>query len=1156
MTDNSKPRADRTHINVCTLNVCGLSSKCHVPEFINFVSSFDILGFQESKTDDTDAIYFPGYQVFYNNRDALARRKSGGIVLLVKNKIAQYVKVDSSRQSKLVLWFSVSHQILNLVKDVDFGVVYIPPHGSKYANDDPYMELQRELLRYCPSSDQIVLFGDFNSRVGEKDDVCLTDEHLRHEFGLVGNDSCNLANCFIQNNISLKRFTSDKTTNCYGNQMIEFCQSTDILILNGRIGDNVHDSTFTCKDKSTIDYFLSTPQVLGMFSNLQVMDFNPLFSDVHCPVSISIQANFHAKYLDKAKKNTYNGKRINLWDNEKANIFVQNIDEHALSEIEKKLSTLSTKDIIEQEDVNILVNDIGKLFGDTAELSFGTKRIFRDNKSKNDKYWFNAECRRARNQYHYARKLYNKQKSEHNKQFFRTVSKTYKRKITQCIKNNKQEKIEKLKRMKNSNPKEYWKFLNSDTEKSSCQVPLNVLHDFFKEVNRSTHADQTNDFDTLNMQNRIINEPINEAEIHKAIKQLHNGKSSGIDNIKNEHIKYTAHLMVPIYKKVFNIIFDSGKIPESWSIGVIKPIYKNKGDPIRPENYRPITILSCLGKLFTLILNNRLKDFTENNDVINSCQAGFRQKHSTVDNLFIIKCLFDIARSNKSKLHCCFVDFKQAFDTVWRPGLWQKLLQHNINGKMFNVIRSLYSDIKSKVMTDDGSSAYFPCMNGVRQGENLSPILFSIYLNDLYAFLLSKHVNGISINVDTPEIVHYLKVLILLYADDTVLFGSSAEDLQHSLSVFEEYCKHWHLTVNVQKTKVLIFSNCKRKIYDFQFDGQSLDMVDEYKYLGIYLSKSGSFKVAKQHIAEQANKALFALLKKSKTLGLPFDIQIDLFNKTIKPVLLYGAELWGYGNCDILERVHLKFLKYLFNFKKSTPSYMIYGELGIVPISVDIQSRILTYWTKLIEDTEFTKLSSGMYYAIHTLYTTSIFKSDWLQNIQNLLCSLGFSGIWQNQYCQNSDFSWLRLALKQKLHDLYIQKWFTLLNSDSSSCCSYRLFKSKFESSTFLKILPEHMSKLLLKFRTRNHRLPIETGRWSGIPLSDRKCTLCSNDIGDEYHYILCCNYFLAERKQFIKPYYFRRPNVLKYRDLMNTENKMQLINLCKFLRILFSKLS
>ena len=96
-------------------------------------------------------------------------------------------------------------------------------------------------------------------------------------------------------------------------------------------------------------------------------------------------------------------------------------------------------------------------------------------------------------------------------------------------------------------------------------------------------------------------------------------------------------------------------------------------------------------------------------------------------------------------------------------------------------------------------------------------------------------------------------------------------------------------------------------------------------------------------MAEQANKAVFVLPKKSKALGLPFDIQIELFDKTVKPILLYGAELWGNGNCDSLERILLKFLKYLFILKMSTPPYILYGELGIMPISVEIQNRVLSY---------------------------------------------------------------------------------------------------------------------------------------------------------------------------------------------------------------------
>ena len=123
-------------------------------------------------------------------------------------------------------------------------------------------------------------------------------------------------------------------------------------------------------------------------------------------------------------------------------------------------------------------------------------------------------------------------------------------------------------------------------------------------------------------------------------------------------------MLLPIYTKLFNLILDTGIIPESWTIGVIKPIYKNKGNPKAPENYCPITLLSCFGKLFTLIINNRLNKYCEEHNTINRCQAGFRKKHSTTDNLFILKSLIDILQSQHEKLFCCFVDFKQAFDTV------------------------------------------------------------------------------------------------------------------------------------------------------------------------------------------------------------------------------------------------------------------------------------------------------------------------------------------------------------------------------------------------------------------------------------------------------------------------------------------------------------
>ena len=195
-------------------------------------------------------------------------------------------------------------------------------------------------------------------------------------------------------------------------------------------------------------------------------------------------------------------------------------------------------------------------------------------------------------------------------------------------------------------------------------------------------------------------------------------------------------------------------------------------------------------------------------------------------------------------------------------------------------------------------------------------MLFTLFLNDLEHFL-HQHTPGINADYIDDDISVFLKLFILLYADDTFIFGENPEEHQQSLNAFQKYCEIWKLTVNTEKTKVMIFSNGRIS------NNKELEIASEFKYLGIYLSRSGAFNAAKKHIAEQANKALFSLIRKTRTLNLSYDVQIDLFEKTIKPILLYGCEIWGFGNNPTIERVHLKFLKIIFRLKRLTPSFMI-----------------------------------------------------------------------------------------------------------------------------------------------------------------------------------------------------------------------------------------
>ena len=291
---------------------------------------------------------------------------------------------------------------------------------------------------------------------------------------------------------------------------------------------------------------------------------------------------------------------------------------------------------------------------------------------------------------------------------------------------------------------------------------------------------------------------------------------------------------------------------------------------------------------------------------------------------------------------------------------------------------------------------------------------------------------------------------------------------------------------------------------------------------------------SQKYIADQANIALFSLLRKIRHFSLPIDMQIDLFNKMIKPILLYGCELWGFGNIEIIERVQLKFLKHILHLKKSTPSFMIYGELGVYPLKLDIQSRTISYWAK-VSITRPNYIASMIYDGLYSLNETRRLKNKWLDNIKHLLCSNGYGNVWENQ--TNFNVEWLNKSFKQRLKDSYLQNWNSLVDK-SSSGLNYRLFKQNFELNKYFTYLPINKCRLLTAFRSRNHRLPIEVGRWASIPVSERKCQLCNDGIGDEFHYVLECKTLNEQRRQYINASFVRNPNTIKFHSLMNNNNK------------------
>ena len=171
----------------------------------------------------------------------------------------------------------------------------------------------------------------------------------------------------------------------------------------------------------------------------------------------------------------------------------------------------------------------------------------------------------------------------------------------------------------------------------------------------------------------------------------------------------------------------------------------------------------------------------------------------------------------------------------------------------------------------------------------------------------------------------------------------------------------------------------------------------DFKYLGLKFNYNNKFSVAQKELFDRASRAMFALVRRCRKLSLPLDIQVDLFDKTVLPVLSYGCEVWFPGYCDLAQRLQVRFYKLILKLNKSTPTCMVLGEVGKYPVEVHMMTRMLCYWYRLIDLCNRNKLSSVIYHFTLKMHEHDVAHSSYIECVQKLLSELGLYGIWLNQ---------------------------------------------------------------------------------------------------------------------------------------------------------------
>lgn len=408
-------------------------------------------------------------------------------------------------------------------------------------------------------------------------------------------------------------------------------------------------------------------------------------------------------------------------------------------------------------------------------------------------------------------------------------------------------------------------------------------------------------------------------EVMTSLGQMNTGKAPGKDGITAELLKQGGDCIVELLYGIFQKVWENDTTPKDWRDAILVSLYK-KGPRDLCGNYRGISLLSVVGKVFSRVLLNRLLKHIAPS-VLPESQCGFRPNRGTVDMIFTARQVQEKCIEHQLDLYQCFIDLTKAFDTVNREALWTILMKLGCTEKFTGLIRSLHDGMEAWICFNGELSEPIPVENGVKQGDLLAPTLFAIFFAVVLDRAFAANNNGIYIRYRTSGKlfnIRRLKALTktsisvirdLLYADDCDLVAHTEADIQNLMDCLSIACDEFGLTISLDKT-VMMYQPAPGKEYqppEIFVKGELLKVVDDFIYLGSKLTRFGDLD---KEISHRISKAVDAYGKLEDRLWSSKDIKqttkINVYKACVLTALLYGCESWTFYRSHIrrLERFH------------------------------------------------------------------------------------------------------------------------------------------------------------------------------------------------------------------------------------------------------------
>ncbi|XP_059224641.1 uncharacterized protein LOC131997617 [Stomoxys calcitrans] len=993
--------------------------------------------------------YFPEYEIYWVDAIKINRfgRAIGGVFVGVKKSL---------NKAGIKHTFILNQTLCGLqIITENFQLLIVPLYirGSDWIREFALAKLFMEEMK-C---ENLIVLGDINVRIGESQQG-IVDLYRDSFHACTG-----------------PRKSKDKELNTNGRRYIDYCNEHNLVILNGQtLGDEDGNFTYLSNTGTSVNDICSVSiNMLQYVESFKVVD--KIWSD-HLPITLNLKLN----------NTVVPQNRLNLlpklhWK-----------DSHKLQYQENLTANLS---------LQLMSNNITCLKHMTNTIVASAVQQNKAQQYVPQKKWFNDRCYWARRKTFEILSKFRKSSSETDRQAYLSAKKRYKD-ICEVSKRMYYANIsEKLNNT--SNAKEWWSLvreLNGQDFRISHTLSAEILRTHFMELLRQEQSSLRVHYAPALIVNDILDKDITLEEIKYTLAKTKPNKAPGEDRIPYEFYSNATDEFLTQLAAIFNKIYTEGKIEEEFQKTVIFPIHK-KGRLDDASNYRGISFMNSVAKIFMGVLNDRLGQWVEENNILVEFQAGFRKNYSTVDNIYNLASMVNIKLAEKKKVYAFFVDFRAAFDKISRNLLFYKLNQIGISFKFIKMIEAVYQNTQSAVWTGEELSGYFDTESGVKQGCLLSPLLFSLYINDL-SDALEGGVDIEGINIKT-----------LLYADDIVILAEDSTTLQQMIANLEEFCKKWSLIVNTEKSKIMVFRNGGRLSQQDKwfFHAEPLEVVSEYKYLGVVLTPKMKFLKHIQSRTTQAKSAIKATWKNFlKKDEISLQDKWNLYMAVCRSVQSYAAQVWGYEYFEEVDQLQRFFLKTVLNLPDSTPNYALYMETDLQESHLYTLGLHLKYISSTLYRYKRDRLP-------HKLTLIMVQKQIfWVKALNDILNELDMQplvgnitqGEWNSM--TNSIIDSLSQANKQRLLQKALQSRSRFYkNLDFTRGCLYLNGEYKVKDITWI-----FKARVDLIYLNANQR---------GLNLVDNDlCTLCNlRERESIYHFLAVCPILRSQRMLF-----FHRPTL------------------------------